>query len=100
MSESLMNISDGMAAAVKAASASVVRVEGRRRLPASGIVWSSDGLILTASHVVRRDRGIKVGLADGQTLDAEVAGRDPSTDLALLRVEAGDLIPFKQFPTE
>ena len=96
MSESFMNISDGMAASVKAASPSVVRVEGRRRLPASGIVWSSDGLILTASHVVRRDSGITVGLPDGQSIVAEVAGRDQTTDLALLRVDASDLVPFQQ----
>jgi S1-C subfamily serine protease len=95
MSNSLLEISDVMAAAVKAASASIVRVEGRRRLPASGIVWSSDGLILTASHVVRRDKGITAVLPDSRSVPAKVIGRDQTTDLALLRVEAGDLIPLQ-----
>jgi S1-C subfamily serine protease len=95
MSNSLLEISDGMAAAVKTASASIVRVEGRRRLPASGIVWSSDGLILTASHVVRRDEGITVGLPGSRSVAAQVVGRDQTTDLALLRVEAGDLVPLQ-----
>ncbi len=94
MSESFQTISDSMAAAVKTAAASVVRVEGRRRLPASGIVWSSDGLILTASHVVRRDSDITIGLPGGETAVAEVVGRDQTTDLALLRVDAGDLTPM------
>ena len=100
MSESFLTLSDGMAAAVKTAAASVVRVEGRRRLPASGIVWSSDGLILTASHVVRRDSGITIGLADGQTAAAEVVGRDQTTDLALLRAAVGGLTPMAQSSAE
>lgn len=100
MSGTFSEISSGMAAAVKAASAAVVRVEGRRRLPASGIVWSSDGLILTASHVVRRDKGIVVGLADGRAVEAELVGRDKTTDLALLRVTAGELLPMQQAPAE
>jgi S1-C subfamily serine protease len=80
-----------MAAAVARAGASVVRVAGRRRHPASGVVWSADGVIVTAHHVVERKREISVGLPDGRTLVAELAGRDPSTDLAVLRVDAQDL---------
>ncbi len=95
MSNNLLEISGAMAAAVKTASASIVRIEGRRRLPASGLVWSSDGLILTASHVVRRDAGITAGLPDGSSVAAQVIGRDQTTDLALLRVEASDLVPFQ-----
>ena len=95
MSNSLLEISGAMAAAVKTAAPSIVRVEGRRRLPASGIVWSNDGLVLTASHVVRRDEGITVGLPDGSSAAAQVIGRDQTTDLALLRVEAGDLVPLQ-----
>jgi S1-C subfamily serine protease len=66
-------------------------VEGRRRLPASGIVWSSDGIVVTANHVVKRDNKIVVGLPDGQVVEAELVGRDPSTDLAVLKVEATGL---------
>ena len=100
MSETLLNISNGMAAAVKTAASSIVRVEGRRRLPASGIIWSSDGLILTASHVVRRDDNITIGLPDGHSAAAQLVGRDQTTDLALLRVDASDLVPMQQAADE
>jgi S1-C subfamily serine protease len=74
-----------MADTVEAASAGVVRVEGRRRFGATGIIWR-EGIVVTANHVVRRDDGIKVGLPGGDTVEATVAGRDPSTDIAVLRV--------------
>jgi len=93
MSNTLTALSDALAAAVEAAGPSVVRVEARRRLPASGIVWSADGLIVTAHHVVERDENIRVGLPDGQTVPASLIGRDPSTDLALLRARASGLAP-------
>ena len=92
----LNDFSNELAAVVSAAGGSIVRVEARRHTPASGIVWSADGLILTAEHALRRDEGIKVGLADGQTVDAALVGRDPTTDLALLRVEGvGGLSPLE-----
>jgi len=83
----LNDFSNELAGVVSAAGGAIVRVEARRHTPASGIVWSTDGLILTAEHAVRRDEGITVGLADGRTADAALVGRDPTTDLALLRVE-------------
>lgn len=91
MSTDFATISKSAAAVVAQASQSVVRVDARRRHPASGIVWSADGLILTAHHAVRRDDEIRVGLADGRELPATLVGRDPSTDLALLRVDAAGL---------
>ena len=51
----LANVSDELAGAVERAGAAVVTVDGRRRHPASGIVWTADGLIVTANHVVERD---------------------------------------------
>jgi S1-C subfamily serine protease len=92
----LADLSNTLAQTVAASDPAVVRVEGRRRLAASGFVWSGDGLIVTANHVLRRDEGIQIGLADGRTVAASVVGRDPSTDLAVLRAEAGDLAPAKQ----
>ncbi len=91
MSTDFASISKAAAAVVAQAGQSVVRVDARRRHPASGIVWSADGLILTAHHVVRRDDEISVGLAEGSELPATLVGRDPSTDLALLRVAASGL---------
>ena len=63
----------------------MVRVEGRDRLPATGIIWDAEGLIVTSHHVLERDENIKVGFQDGESVSAELIGRDPSTDLALLR---------------
>ena len=93
MSEALMNLSDGLADAVTCAEASIVRVEGRHRLPATGIVWSADGVIVTAHHVLERDEEIGVGLPDGGTAIATLVGRDPSTDIAVLRADVGSLTP-------
>jgi S1-C subfamily serine protease len=91
MAAVLTELSDELAKSVEAAAPSVVRIEGRRRLAGSGFIWSADGLIVTANHVVRKDSAIRVGLHDGQTLEADVAGRDPSTDLAVLKLEADGL---------
>ncbi len=95
MGNSLHNLSDALADAVETAAASIVRVEARRRMPATGIVWSEDGLILTAHHVVRRDDKIQIGFADGSSTQAQVVGRDPSTDLVLLKTEATSLVPLQ-----
>lgn len=91
MSEILSNLSDALADTVEKSGASIVRVEGRSRLPASGIVWSTDGVIVTAHHVIEQDDNIKVGLPDGQTVAAALVGRDPTTDLAVLRAQASGL---------
>lgn len=87
MSEILKQFSDGLASAVETAGQAVVRVEARRRIPASGILWSADGLIVTAHHVVEQDDNIGIGLAGGQSLTASLVGRDPTTDLAVLRAK-------------
>ena len=91
MPEFLSELSQALAGTVAAAGQGVVRVEGRRRLSASGIVWSADGVIVTAHHVLHRDDGLRLGLADGETVPARVVGRDPTTDLAVLRAEASSL---------
>jgi len=93
MSEVLQHISTALAATVEAASAGVVRVEARRRLAATGIVWSPDGTVVTAHHVVEHDEPISVGLPDGQTVAATLIGRDPTTDLAVLRAQTTGLTP-------
>jgi S1-C subfamily serine protease len=95
MSDVLKSLSDAMADTVEAAGAGTVRIEGRRRLAATGIVWSDNGLIVTAHHVLRRDEGITIGLPDGSTAPATVVGRDPHTDLAVLRVETA-VTPLKR----
>ena len=86
------DLSQSLAGLVEQAAPYTVRVEGRRRLPATGIVYRADGLVVTANHVVERDDNLKIGFADGSSRDATLVGRDPGTDLALLRVNAGDLV--------
>jgi S1-C subfamily serine protease len=83
----LQKFSDGLAAAVEKAAQSTVTVDARGRIPATGIVWSADGEILTADHVIQRDESINVTLPDGTTHAAKVLGRDPGSDLALLKIE-------------
>jgi S1-C subfamily serine protease len=90
----LVELSDALADAVERAGASTVTVKARRRLAASGLIWSEDGLIVTANHVVERDEDIVVVLPDGTETPAELVGRDPSTDVAALRIEgASGLTP-------
>jgi len=91
MSNYLIEFSNALAALVEGVGPSVVRVEARRRMPASGIIWSTEGHIVTANHVVERDENIQIGLSTGETLPASLVGRDPATDLAVLRVERQDL---------
>lgn len=88
MSTPLSDLSGALAATVAALAPSIVRVEARRRMPASGLVWSEDGLVVTAHHVVRRDDELAVG-ADGERIPAVLVGRDPTTDIAVLRASGG-----------
>lgn len=91
MSDILKNLSDAMAGAVEATSPVIVSVNGRRRLPATGIIHSADGVIVTAHHTLERDENIHITLHDGSTHEATLIGRDPHNDLAVLRVQASDL---------
>ena len=61
----------------------------------TGMVWSSDGLIVTASHVVGHSSAPTVALSNGKELEAKVVGRDPYTDVALLKIDASGLTPVK-----
>jgi len=91
MATLLKDLSKELADAVEKAGGSLVRVEARRRLPATGVVWSAEGLVVTASHVVEQEEDIKFGLPDGSEAAAVFVGRDPGTDLALLKTEAKGL---------
>ena len=93
----LSELSDQLAAAVEHAARSTVLVSARRRFPASGIAWTADGTILTTDHILEREDNITVALADGRELPATIVGRDPGSDLALLRVDT-TLTPIDRAP--
>jgi S1-C subfamily serine protease len=72
------------------------RVRGGRILDGggSGVVITPDGYTLTSAHVVARTEGKgRASFVDGRELDFEVVGSDPLSDLAVLRVDARDLVP-------
>ena len=87
MDNVLARLSTDLESAVERASQSTVTVYGRRRLPGTGVIWSQDGWVVTANHIVERDEEIEVGLPDGRRVPATLRGRDPGSDLALLSVE-------------
>lgn len=87
MAESILKkFSDELAGAAEAAGGAVVAVRARMRVPSSGVVWR-DGVVVTANHTVRRDTEISLLGADGKRYEAKLAGRDPGTDLAVLKTE-------------
>jgi S1-C subfamily serine protease len=89
----LESFSNQLADVVAAAAPSVVQVHGRRR-PASGVVYA-DGVVLTMVRALGREDGLHVRPHEGDTLDAELAGWDPTTSLAVLRVAGLRAAPLK-----
>jgi len=93
MSTELIELSNALAQATDRAAASVVAVHTERRGSSSGIVWRS-GVIVTSEHALRRDEEIQVTLPNGRVASATLAGRDPSTDIAVLKCpEASNAVP-------
>src|SRR6184192_3164265 len=89
MSAELIALSNALAQATERAAASAVAVHTEARGSSSGVIWRS-GVIVTAEHALGRDEGIQTTLPDGRVVAATLAGRDASTDLAVLKcAEAG-----------
>src|SRR5215468_2510274 len=84
MADTLSQLSRQLSSTIEAASKAVVAVHGRGRLASSGIIWEP-GLVVTAEETVERDTDLAVTLPDGRRVEATLAGRDPSTDIAALR---------------
>ena len=81
LSEEIENVADKV-------SQSVVSVRSRTRGNGSGVVWTSDGLIVTCSHIVRKLDELEVSLSNGKSFPAKVIGNDPYSDIALLKTQA------------
>lgn len=87
MENALVNLSNELVGIVQEVSPQIVSVRARRHYPSSGFRWSPD-VVVTADHTIHRDEDLAVTGADGKTVGATLVGRDPGTDLAVLRVEA------------
>ncbi len=90
MPATLSTFSDQLADAVERGAKSVVSVHARPRLPSTGVHWR-DGVIVTTEATVQRDENITVTLPDGRRIPAQLKGRDPGTDLAVLSIPTGQL---------
>jgi len=88
MSTQLAALSSELAAAVQQAERHVAAVHARPRFSSSGVLWAP-GVIVTAEHTLRREEEITVTLPDSGNVPATLAGSDPGTDIAVLKVEPG-----------
>ncbi len=86
----LLEFSNQLTDTVERSARSVVAVNARRKMSSTGVYWRS-GVIVTADHTVNRDEELSVTLPDGRSMSATLAGRDSSSDLALLKLENVDL---------
>jgi S1-C subfamily serine protease len=96
MASVLETLSNDFAAAAEAVGSSVAAIYGRRWMPSSGIQWRK-GFIVTAHHTIRREDDITVVAAGGKSFKANLAGRDPSTDIAILKVSEESALPIPFF---
>lgn len=85
MENALTAFSATLAALIENTARSAVAVEARHRMGSSGFLWK-EGVIVTAAHAIRRDDEVPVILPDGSRASAQLAGRDPDTDVAVLRI--------------
>jgi len=94
----LASFSEAIEGVADKVSQSVVSVRSRIRGNGSGVVWTTDGHIITCSHIVGKLDEAEVSLSNGKSYPAKVIGNDPYSDIALLKIEANDnneSIPLK-----
>jgi S1-C subfamily serine protease len=85
--DGLQSLSNDLATAVERGGRAVFSVAGRPRLASTGVHWRQ-GLVVTADHTVHADEDVTITGPDGRALTARVAGRDPTIDIAVLKVDA------------
>src|SRR5438445_346344 len=88
VSNAIVNVADKL-------SPSVVRIGAGRWRGGTGTVWSRDGHIVTSNHVLGRTDEVEVGFSDGTKHVAKVVGRDPYSDIALLKIDSDHLSPVE-----
>src|SRR2546422_854558 len=91
----LESISDAVVEVTERVSRSVVRVGAGRWRGGTGTVWSKDGHIVTSNHVIGDMCEVEVGFSDGTKHTAKVVGRDPFSDIALLKIDSNNLTPVE-----
>jgi S1-C subfamily serine protease len=96
MASVVASFSQELTAAAEQVGPSVVAVHARHRVPSSGIHWRK-GIVVTASHTVRREDDITVLIHDGKHISAKLTGRDPGTDLAVLKFDQNAGVAIPQF---
>ena len=89
-SQTLIDLSNQLAGAVERGAESIVAVHARPQLASTGVHWR-DGLVVTTNGTVRRDRDITMTMPNGKRIEATLQGRDPSTDVVVLRIATGVL---------
>src|SRR5260370_21253987 len=94
MSAELIELSNALAQATDHAAASVAAIHTEPRGSSSGVIWR-DGVIVTAVHSPRHHEEIQVTLPNGRLPPANLAGRDSSTDLAVLRCAEANRPPMQ-----
>ena len=94
MANQLATLSNELADVVERSGRAVVAVDARPRFTSSGVFWRP-GIIVTAEHTIRTEEEIEVALPDGKKVPATLAGSDPGTDIAVLKVDsvAGNPLP-------
>ena len=95
----MQSLSNAVAELVDKVSPSVVRISAGRR-SGTGVIWSGDGLVVTAFHVVGQSESPLIALGDGRESEAKVVGIDEYSDVALLKVDALALSPLSLRSTD
>jgi S1-C subfamily serine protease len=86
----LVSLSQAIENVAAKVSQSVVSIRSRNRGNGSAVVWTTDGHIVTCSHLVRKVDEVEVSLSNGKFFPAKVIGNDPYSDIAVLKIQASD----------
>jgi len=94
MSVTLIDLSNALAQVTNQIALAAVAVHAEARGSSTGVIWGP-GVIVTAEHALRHDEEIQLTLPDGRVVPASLAGRDPSTDLAVLNCREATASPVE-----